>query len=243
MMTRTRLGREVPLIDVPGIPHGRSRRRGRACTLPPRTMLAFVTVGSTKFDALVQAVCTDAVLDALHAKGYNHLVVQAGNSMFEHSSRLHAAGISVRTRSHGIEQEYYKFKPSLREDYERADLVISHAGSGTILDVLRIPKPLIIVPNPTLLDNHQQELADVLEQQGHLVASTPQCVRHRLLRRCITCTLPTLRWLSLRPHPRRRDGVLMSIPQDTQHADIFTQSYLYHHLVRLCEDYDKDVPS
>ncbi|KAI5835687.1 glycosyltransferase family 1 protein [Schizophyllum commune Tattone D] len=137
-------------------------------------MLAFVTVGSTKFDALVQAVCTDAVLDALHAKGYNHLVVQAGNSTFEHSSRLHEAGISVRTRSHGIEQEYYKFKPSLREDYERADLVISHAGSGTILDVLRIPKPLIIVPNPTLLDNHQQELADVLEQQGHLVASTPQ---------------------------------------------------------------------
>ena len=53
---------------------------------------------------------------------------------------------------------------------------VSSEGSGTILDVLRIPKPLIIVPNPTLLDNHQQELADVLEQQGHLVASTPQCV-------------------------------------------------------------------
>ena len=91
-------------------------------------MLAFVTVGSTKFDALVQAMCTDAVLDALHVKGYKHLVVQAGNSMFEHSPRLHEAGISVRTRSHGIEQEYYKFKPSLREDYERADLVVSHAG-------------------------------------------------------------------------------------------------------------------
>ncbi|KAL1742250.1 glycosyltransferase family 1 protein [Schizophyllum fasciatum] len=141
-------------------------------------MLAFVTVGSTRFDALVQAACTDAVLDALAAKGYRHLVVQAGNSDFEHGARLHGSGTSARTRSHGIEQEYYRFKPSLREDYERADLVISHAGSGTILDVLRIPKPLIIVPNPTLLDNHQQELADVLEQQGHLVASTPGTLAH-----------------------------------------------------------------
>lgn len=136
-------------------------------------MLAFVTVGSTKFDALVQAVCSDAVLEALRNKGYTELVVQAGDSAFEHGSMMDGASDSARTDAHGIRQEYYRFKPSLREDYERADLIISHAGSGTILDVLRVPKPLIVVPNPTLLDNHQQELAEALEQQGHLRASTP----------------------------------------------------------------------
>jgi len=29
-----------------------------------------------------------------------------------------------------------------------------------------------VVPNPTLLDNHQEELASVLAKQGHLKAST-----------------------------------------------------------------------
>ena len=49
-------------------------------------------------------------------------------------------------------------------------------GSGTILDVLRMPKPMIVVPNPTLLDNHQEELAATLEDMGHLRAATVECV-------------------------------------------------------------------
>ena len=51
-------------------------------------------------------------------------------------------------------------------DTERSD-----AGSGTILDVLRLHKPLIVVPNPTLLDNHQEELADALAGLGHVKAT------------------------------------------------------------------------
>lgn len=45
-------------------------------------------------------------------------------------------------------------------------------GSGTILDVLRQGKWLIVVPNPTLLDNHQEDLATSLNTLGHLKAST-----------------------------------------------------------------------
>lgn len=45
-------------------------------------------------------------------------------------------------------------------------------GSGTILDVLRLGKPLIVVPNPTLLDNHQEELASALAELGHLQSTT-----------------------------------------------------------------------
>lgn len=42
-------------------------------------------------------------------------------------------------------------------------------GSGTILEALRIDAPLIVVPNPDLLDNHQEELAEELARQGYVV--------------------------------------------------------------------------
>lgn len=47
-----------------------------------------------------------------------------------------------------------------------------YTGSGTILDVLRLGKPMIVVPNPTLLNNHQEELASALTEFGHLHSST-----------------------------------------------------------------------
>ncbi|TFK43002.1 glycosyltransferase family 1 protein [Crucibulum laeve] len=134
-------------------------------------MRAFVTVGSTKFDALVNSVFSEAVILSLSQRGYTKLVVQCGNSTFEFADFV-ANGESQVLEKEGVEVEYWKFKPSLQEEFDKADLVISHAGSGTILDVLRLPKPLIVVPNPTLLDNHQEELATSLGDLGHLKATT-----------------------------------------------------------------------
>jgi beta-1,4-N-acetylglucosaminyltransferase len=45
------------------------------------------------------------------------------------------------------------------------------AGSGTMLDVLRRSKPLIVVPNSSLLDDHQTDLALALSKQNYLVSS------------------------------------------------------------------------
>ncbi|KAF8162894.1 glycosyltransferase family 1 protein [Crassisporium funariophilum] len=134
-------------------------------------MFAFVTVGSTKFDSLIQAVFAEEVLLSLSRQGYTNLVVQCGNSTFDLASTIKDGG-SHHLRNAGVDIEFWKFKPSLQEEYEKADLVISHAGSGTILDVLRMGKPMIVVPNPTLLDNHQEELSSALKELGHLKAST-----------------------------------------------------------------------
>ncbi|KAG5354232.1 hypothetical protein C0989_003745 [Termitomyces sp. Mn162] len=132
-------------------------------------MLAFATVGSTQFDSLVQAILSPSVLSTLRRKGYHQLIVQCGNSNFELASSI--SGGQLNIEKEGIDIELWKFKPTLQNEYEKADLVISHAGSGTILDVLRLGKPLLTVVNPTLLDNHQQELASALAELGHLQVS------------------------------------------------------------------------
>ena len=48
-----------------------------------------------------------------------------------------------------------KFIDSIFQDMESADLVISHAGAGTCLEVLRLGKPLVVIVNRSLLGNHQ----------------------------------------------------------------------------------------
>ena len=48
------------------------------------------------------------------------------------------------------------------QDMESADLVISHAGAGTCLEVLRLGKPLVVIVNRSLLGNHQVWIAKSL---------------------------------------------------------------------------------
>ncbi|KAF9246268.1 glycosyltransferase family 1 protein [Melanogaster broomeanus] len=125
-------------------------------------MLVFVTVGSTKFDALAQATISEPVLDALRSKGYTQVVLQRGNSDLATDGDGPAQD-SLIIRKDGIEVETWRFKPSIQDDIERADLVISHGGPA---------KPLIVVPNSTLLGNHQEELASKLDSLGHLKATS-----------------------------------------------------------------------
>jgi Glycosyltransferase family 28 C-terminal domain len=46
-----------------------------------------------------------------------------------------------------------------------------YKGAGTILEGLRLGLEMIVVPNATLLDNHQDELAKELEAQGYATRS------------------------------------------------------------------------
>ncbi|NWW04681.1 ALG13 transferase, partial [Oreocharis arfaki] len=63
----------------------------------------------------------------------------------------------------------FRFKDSLAEDLQSADLVISHAGAGSCLETLEKGKPLIVVINDKLMDNHQLELAKQLHRNGYVL--------------------------------------------------------------------------
>lgn len=53
-----------------------------------------------------------------------------------------------------------------------ADLVIGHAGSGTITEALRLGKPMLVVANESLMDNHQMELGSKLAELGYVLCTT-----------------------------------------------------------------------
>jgi beta-1,4-N-acetylglucosaminyltransferase len=91
-------------------------------------MLVFFTVGSTRFDALVQAALSKDVLTCLYRKGYTKAVIQCGNSEFEFFNSVAGKDGVVSVEREGVAVEIFKFKAGLHEEYIRADLVVSHAG-------------------------------------------------------------------------------------------------------------------
>ncbi|XP_001603451.1 UDP-N-acetylglucosamine transferase subunit ALG13 homolog [Nasonia vitripennis] len=122
----------------------------------------FVTVGTTKFDELIKTVTNNDVLKELNDKGYNELVLQIGKTDIEPDCTPRCGFSRI---------EAFKLSPSLHEAMESADLIISHAGAGSCLEALELAKPLIVVTNDLLMNNHQLELAEQLYKNGHLYYS------------------------------------------------------------------------
>ncbi|KAF2091697.1 glycosyltransferase family 1 protein [Saccharata proteae CBS 121410] len=137
--------------------------------------VCFVTIGATAaFDALVEACLQPAFLDALSDAGFTELLIQYGKDgrqLFEKhreegmkNRNIHIEGFDFSKEGLGSQMRLAKGTTEASEG-----VVISHAGSGSILDALRINVPLVVVPNPHLLDNHQVELAEALQSQGYVV--------------------------------------------------------------------------
>lgn len=68
--------------------------------------------------------------------------------------------------------ESFSFLPKdqINEFYKKSNIVVSHAGIGSIITAFSYNKPLIIVPRRKeygeLVDNHQAEIAKELEKEG-----------------------------------------------------------------------------
>ncbi|XP_005799536.1 UDP-N-acetylglucosamine transferase subunit ALG13 homolog isoform X2 [Xiphophorus maculatus] len=122
----------------------------------------FVTVGSTRFDELIESVTSSEATQVLKFRGYERLVLQVGKGSLLPDADS-CAHLSV---------EAFRFKDSIAEDMKQADLVISHAGAGSCLEALGAGKPLLVVVNDKLMDNHQLELARQLHMDHHLLYCT-----------------------------------------------------------------------
>lgn len=128
----------------------------------------FVTVGTTKFDDLINVILSDQIqfhLKQLHCK---KLVIQFGTG-----AEIDRSVIELLLQKYDIEIECYRLKANILNDIKSSDLIISHAGAGSCLEVLIANKPLVAVVNDRLMDNHQTELAEQLNRDGYLLYCTP----------------------------------------------------------------------
>ncbi|PPJ54766.1 hypothetical protein CBER1_04017 [Cercospora berteroae] len=138
----------------------------------------FVTIGATaSFSGLVKGVLQQDFLEALERQGYTDLLVQYGEDgqrLFDSliaPAKNSESGSILNIKGFTIDKaglaKYMKQAKGV--DGGQEGVVISHAGSGTVLDALRIQVPLVVVPNEALLDNHQVQLAEALAQQEYVV--------------------------------------------------------------------------
>ncbi|KAJ9114846.1 hypothetical protein QFC20_001217 [Naganishia adeliensis] len=141
---------------------------------------ALVTVGSTLFPDLIAAFDpSGAVFQALEEGHFDKLLIQYGNG----------TPPPTPSATGKLQVDAFPFSDGIDRLIGESELVISHAGSGSILTALRAGRKLIVVPNTSLMDNHQAELALALEKGNYLYVSTPETLAITI--KSVTSTSPT----------------------------------------------------
>lgn len=122
-------------------------------------MNLFVTVGSTRFDRLIESIFNNsALIKALIKYKFDSITVQHGSG-----------DAPIIPINQGINIKCLDYCNDINELLKKADLIITHAGAGTILECLRMKnKRIIAITNDTLMHDHQQELAFKLYEQGYI---------------------------------------------------------------------------
>ena len=113
--------------------------------------MIFVAVGTqAPFDRLIEAMDRWA---SVHAD--QRVLAQVGNS---------------RAATRAIDARRWMDAREFEDSIRNAELVITHAGMGTILNALRLEVPVLIMPRQARLgehrDDHQQSTARRLEELG-----------------------------------------------------------------------------
>lgn len=122
-------------------------------------ILILVCVGASeyKFDRLLKAIddlCAKGTLDG------NEVVAQIGYTDY-------------------VPQNYTFFNLIGRDEFQKymesADLIITHAGTGSVIPPLKLGKKIIVFPRLEKynehLDNHQLELRDVFTKAGYTLSA------------------------------------------------------------------------
>lgn len=120
-----------------------------------------VTVGTTKFDQLIENIDKEEFYKTLDNKKISSLIIQYGKGDYIPSTHLK------------LDLKYLKvtvttFLNNFEDVIKSSDVVISHCGAGTILETLKHKRTFIGTVNTKLMDNHQEEIAEALVKDNYI---------------------------------------------------------------------------
>lgn len=121
------------------------------------------------FEALIEGVTTPQALKWMTDNKYTTLIIQYGKG----------AEPKLPNVRPNLDIIFYDFKASLESDMQAADLILSHAGAGTVMEALRMKKKMVVIINTILMHNHQTELANAMGERKHLfVVEAPELLQN-----------------------------------------------------------------
>lgn len=103
-------------------------------------MNIFVTVGHTRFNSLFKMIAS------FNRPDWQFISQISDGDVFP------AAG------------ESFAYTDCIHDFYRQADVVITHAGAGSVFTLLEMGKPTIVVANTDRVDAHQNDLLDYVER-------------------------------------------------------------------------------
>ncbi len=107
-------------------------------------MKIFVTVGTTKFNSLIQFIDENFL-----NTNYN-FIMQIADGNYKPKNF-----------------DFFEYSDEIEKFYVEHDFVITHAGAGTIFHLLELQKKILIVPNFDRVDVHQLDIAKYMHKNRH----------------------------------------------------------------------------
>lgn len=106
-------------------------------------MKIFVTVGNTQYNSLIRAI--DETLPA---------------DLFQVTIQL--ADGNYTPKNH----QFFRFTQDIKTYFNDADVVITHAGAGTVFPLLEDKIKMVVIPNHERIDAHQLDLAQYVDNNN-----------------------------------------------------------------------------
>ena len=155
----------------------------------------FITLGTTKFEKLIKEIDSLESLKLFVDMGVTSIICQIGHGVhvpfggygFENGTSIrdvvhkdYKAYLTKNVIGSGISIETFRHKPSIAHYIECADVIIGHAGVGTIMETVRAEKPLLVIVNTDLMDDHQTEVAEEMSSMGYIHMGYPDTLKQIL---------------------------------------------------------------
>lgn len=114
------------------------------------------------------------VITGTHTQGFNRLV-KAMDILSSSSAEkvVIQTGSSKCVPKHAVWFRFLESDEDIHKLMVEADIVVAHAGAGTIIDILKLGKPLVLVPRRRefgeIVDDQQVELANELAKSSKAI--------------------------------------------------------------------------